>query len=192
LEISIQVVTAERWPDAVIAFGSRGQSPDSCWCQRYIAPSELSNREALQQEVRSSTVPPGLLAYVDGVPAGWTRTMPRDTLPGVATNRALQRILGDGSGVWWATCFAIRAEYRGSGVGTALLAGAVDHARRQGALALEGHPVDVSRLRAGKASGSALFTGTLRMFERLGFREIGRTYPSRPVMHLDLDPSAAP
>ena len=42
------------------------------------------------------------------------------------------------------------------------------------------------------ASGSALFAGTLRMFERLGFREIGRTYPSRPVMRLDLGSSTAP
>ncbi len=110
--------------------------------------------------------------------------MPRDRLPGVTANRALQRILGDGSGMW-VTCFAVRAEYRGSGVGTALLAGAVDHARRHDAIALEGHPVDVSHLQAEQISGSALFTGTFAMFEQLGFREIGRTYPSRPVMRLD-------
>ncbi|WP_421736118.1 hypothetical protein [Cellulomonas sp.] len=31
-----------------------------------------------------------------------------------------------------------------------------------------------------------MFTGTLAMFEAAGFHEIGRTYPSRPVMRLDL------
>jgi hypothetical protein len=51
---------------------------------------------------------------------------------------------------------------------------------------VEGHPVDVDRLRASKVSGSALFTGTVAMFEAAGFHEIGRTYPSRPVMRLDL------
>ena len=42
------------------------------------------------------------------------------------------------------------------------------------------------RLHASKVSGSALFTGTLAMFEAAGFHEIGRTYPSRPVMRFDL------
>jgi ribosomal protein S18 acetylase RimI-like enzyme len=112
--------------------------------------------------------------------------MARDRLSGVTANRTLQRIVGDGSGVWSVTCFAVRAECRGSGVGTALLAGAADHARRHGAIALEGHPVDVSRLHAKHTSGTALFTGTFALFDNLGFQEIGRTYPSRPVMRLDL------
>jgi hypothetical protein len=38
----------------------------------------------------------------------------------------------------------------------------------------------------GARAGSAVFTGTLAMFEGAGFREIGRTYPSRPVMRLEL------
>ncbi|MDT4912451.1 MAG: hypothetical protein QOC66_1579, partial [Pseudonocardiales bacterium] len=38
----------------------------------------------------------------------------------------------------------------------------------------------------GSPSPSALFTGTLSMFQAAGFREIGRTYPSRPVMRKDL------
>jgi GNAT superfamily N-acetyltransferase len=83
-------------------------------------------------------------------------------------------------------CFAVRTDHRGSGVGTALLTGAADHARRHGVIALEGHPVDVSRLHAEHTSGSALFTGTFVLFDQLGFREIGRTRPSRPVMRLDL------
>jgi len=110
---------------------------------------------------------------------------PRDAA-GVVGNRALQRLLDDDPAVWWVTCFAVRREHRGSGVGTALLTAAVEHARRHGASAVEGHPVDVDRLRAAKVSGSALFTGTLAMFQAAGFQEIGRTYPSRPVMRLDL------
>ena len=49
-----------------------------------------------------------------------------------------------------------------------------------------GHPVDTNALKADRVSGSALFTGTMRTFLACGFHEIGRTYPSRPVMRRDL------
>ena len=45
---------------------------------------------------------------------------------------------------------------------------------------------DVERLTAKKVGASAVFTGTLAMFAAAGFREVGRTFPSRPVMRLDL------
>ena len=83
-------------------------------------------------------------------------------------------------------CFAVDQRHRGVGVATTLLAAAVEHARSHGATAVEGHPVDVDALEADKVSGSALFTGTMRTFLTHGFSEIGRTYPSRPVMRREL------
>ncbi|MEY9852232.1 hypothetical protein ABH923_001910 [Leifsonia sp. EB41] len=41
--------------------------------------------------------------------------------------------------------------------------------------------MDVERL-AASPSAAALYTGTVRMFSASGFREVGRTYPSRPIM----------
>jgi len=102
------------------------------------------------------------------------------------SNRALRRILADDPGAWWVTCFVVDARYRGHGVGQALLTGAVSHARNHGASAVEGHPVDVDRLAAPKVGGSALFTGTFAMFMNAASTEIGRTFPSRPVMRLRL------
>ncbi|WP_457099727.1 hypothetical protein [Microbacterium sp. P5_E9] len=46
---------------------------------------------------------------------------------------------------------------------------------------MDGHPVDKDRL-TGNPSPASLFTGTLAMFTAAGFHELGRTYPSRPVM----------
>jgi GNAT superfamily N-acetyltransferase len=115
--------------------------------------------------------------------------VPRHTLPGVSGNRALQRILDYDDGAWWVTCFAIRREYRGHGLGVALLNAAVDHARTNNGSVLDGHPVDPDRLN-GSSSPAALFTGTLSMFQTAGFHEIGRTYPSRPVMRKDLSATA--
>ncbi len=112
--------------------------------------------------------------------------MPRSALPGVLANRALQRMLPDDPGAWWVTCFAVDQRHRRAGVATALLDAAVEHARTNGATAVEGHPVDVATLRASKVAGSALFTGTMRTFLAVGFAEIGRTYPSRPVMRIQV------
>ena len=131
-------------------------------------------------------VPPGLVAALDGRPVGWTRVGPRDGFPGVGGNRALARLLAPDPDAWWVTCFAVDPVARGRGVGTALLRAAVEHARRHGAARVEGHPVDTSRSAGGRASSSAVFTGTLAQFTAVGFLEVGRTYPTRPVVRLDL------
>ena len=178
--------TPERWDDVVVTFGRRGDDPDWCWCQRFIGRrgvnASTNNRDSLRNEITTAVVPPGVLAYVDGVPVGWSRVMPRAEVPGVQRNRALRRILVDQPNAWWVVCFAVDQRHRGVGVAAALLEAAVDHARAHGATAVEGHPVDTDALRADRVSGSALFTGTMRTFLGQGFSEIGRTYRSRPVM----------
>lgn len=179
--------TAARWDDVVAAFGRRGEDPSWCWCQRFFGGSDTDdNRASLRLEVSTSVVPPGIVAYVDEVPAGWTRVMPRHQVPGVLANRALRRVLVDDDCAWWVTCFAVQQRFRSIGVARALLDAAVLHAQQHGASAVEGHPVDTDALKAERASGSALFTGTMRLFVAAGFSEIGRTYPSRPVMRLTL------
>jgi GNAT superfamily N-acetyltransferase len=187
MRIEAVPATPERWDDVVTAFGRRGTDPSWCWCQRFLDPVPSGdNRQALQREVTTASVPPGLIAYVDGVPVGWTRVVPRSQVPGVLANRALRRVLADDDGAWWVTCFAVQQRFRNIGVSGVLLDAAVAHAGRNGATAVEGHPVDTDALSAAHTSGSALFTGTMRQFLAAGFSEIGRTYPSRPVMRRDL------
>jgi GNAT superfamily N-acetyltransferase len=149
-----------------------------------VVKSKPDNRNALRQEIAGAVVPPGLLAYVDDRPVGWTRVGPRSDFPRVRDNRALAKVLTGDSCVWWVTCFAVDSRYRRSGVGSALLVAAVEFAREHGATAVEGHPVDVDALSAAHVGGSAVFTGTVAMFVAAGFTEIGRTYPSRPVMRV--------
>ncbi len=195
MTVTTQPATSERWDDVVTVFGRRGDDPTWCWCRRFLDAGghegidPANNRDALHREISSAQVPPGLIAYVDGTPAGWTRVVPRSTVPGVLANRALRRVLTGDPGVWWVTCFAVDQRYRSIGVATALLDAAVAHARRHGATAVEGHPVDADALKADRVSGSALFTGTMRSFVAAGFAEIGRTSPSRPVMRLELRPA---
>lgn len=172
---------------ATVLAGRRGR--DGCWCQRFTAHDADDNETAFRAEVASASVPIGLVAYADSLPAGWTRVVPRASLPGVTGNRALRRVFERdpvaAETAWWVSCFVVRRQHRGHGVGVALLRAAVEHAQAQGAAVLDGHPVDVARLQA-QPSPTAVFTGTLRMFEAVGFTEIGRTYPSRPVMRRSL------
>lgn len=184
--IRVAPVTEARWDDVVSVFGRRGDDPSWCWCRRFLEqPCDVNpadNRQALRQEISTASVAPGVIAYVDGIAAGWTRVMPRDELPRIVANRAIRRVVTEDPHTWWVTCFAVDRRYRGIGVAGALLEAAVVHARENGASAVEGHPVDTDALAAQGTSGSALFTGTMRLFLAAGFTEIGRTYPSRPVM----------
>ena len=72
---------------------------------------------------------------------------------------------------------------RGMGVASALLAGAVDHARAHGAVAVEGYPVDTEGERR---SSSSLYHGTVTMFRAAGFELVRRPSASRAVMRLAL------
>jgi GNAT superfamily N-acetyltransferase len=153
----------------------------SCWCQRFRRHDEPDNRAALRREVHEALLPVGLLAYLGDDVVGWTRVVPRGTLPGIANHRMLARILEDDSDAWWVSCFVVRRENRGTGIGVALLDAAADWAAQHGASVLDGHPVDTDGL-ARTPSPSAVFTGTVAMFRQAGFAEIGRTHPTRPVM----------
>ena len=176
--VRVVPATVERWRGLERVFGS---GATACWCQRFRRHEEPDNRAALRREIERSDVPVGLLAYRDDDVVGWTRVVPRATLPGITGNRALARILEDDPDAWWVSCFAVRRQERRTGVGVALLAAAVEWAAGHDAAVLDGHPVDTAGL-AGSPSPSAVFTGTLEMFRRAGFAEIGRTYRTRPVM----------
>jgi GNAT superfamily N-acetyltransferase len=192
--VRVLPATADRWDDVVRVFGRRGDDPSWCWCRLFLGsgidePSDAAvstpdNREALRREIAQAAIPPGLIAYIGDDPVGWTRVGRRSAFPGVGGNRALARVLENDPEAWWVTCFAIDSRHRRSGVGSALLKAAVTFARKHGATAVEGHPVDVAALKAARVSGSALYTGTMAMFVAAGFSDIARTFPTRPVMQL--------
>lgn len=186
-QIKVRPVTAEDFPQlSGVVSGARGSG---CWCQRFTGYAGPDKRTALEQEIQRSGQPLGLVAVRADRCVGWSRVVLRSSLPGVMANRALNRVLaGDHvnrDAAWWISCFAVVRSERRRGIGVALLRGAVDFVRALGGEVLDGHPVDVTRLRA-QPSPSAIFTGTVSMFQAAGFQEIGRTHASRPVMRAHL------
>jgi len=188
----IEVVPAasERWPDLAVLFAGQGEL--GCWCQYWRMSSSGYRRggpgsgEAnLRRQVEDGP-PPGMLAYVDGEPAGWLGFWPRQRMERLVRSRTIPKI--DELPVWSIVCFQVRVGYRRKGVAAALLAGAVDFAAAAGISALEAYPIDPEGARVDVSFG---YIGFTPMFERAGFERVLVTdarSAGRPrwLMRLDL------
>lgn len=179
--VEIHPVTAERWGDLEALFGPRGAS-GGCWCMywrrtagEYKAGKGEGNRAALQQLVAAGAEP-GLLAYVDGQPAGWVSLGPREQFPRFQRSRNLKPV--DDEPVWSVVCFFVGKGFRRMGLQGTLLRAAVDYARAHGARIVEGYPVEP----AGTSSDNYEWTGFVEVFREAGFEEVARRTERRPVM----------
>jgi GNAT superfamily N-acetyltransferase len=139
-----------------------------------------SNRLALRRLIADGAEP-GLLGYVDGVPAGWVALAPRDEYRLLGNSRILQPV--DDKPVWSVVCFFIARAYRGRGLTVALLSKAAAYARRRGARRLEGYPIDPVE---GRIPETFAYHGLVAAFRQAGFREVARRSPTRPIMRLEL------
>jgi GNAT superfamily N-acetyltransferase len=186
VDLRIEPVTAERWPDLVAVFGERGEA-SRCWCAYFRMPrrewesAPVTERRDLLHGVVAAGREPGLVAYVADEPLGWVSVAPRaDFLPHLERTRVLRPAPGEG--VWSVLCFVVKPGHRRRGVAAALLRAAVDFARARGARAVEGHPIDDTRR---QVHAMEAYVGVASMFARAGFTEIDRR-GARPVYRLEL------
>ena len=180
-KFTFREVDNANWHDFERLFASRG-GPKSCWCMLWRASSAeakaadgSSRKTAIHSRVRNG-VPIGLLGYIADEPVAWCSIAPR------ATYRRLggPEDFGDEpDAVWSLACFFIRRDLRGKGAGEQTLKAAIAHARRKGGKILEAYPVDPD-------SPSYGFMGFIGLFERAGFKAIGRAGSRRHVMRLSL------
>jgi GNAT superfamily N-acetyltransferase len=187
--LSVVPLTPDRFADLERLFGPRGAS-SGCWCMFWLLPRARfeaqqgeANRAAFREYAGERV--PGLLAYEGGAPVGWVAVQPRSAYPRLATSRALARV--DEQPVWSLPCFFVAPGHRGKGVSKALIAAAAAHARAGGARVLEAYPWDLD----GHARPAAIYRGVASAFRMLGFEEVARREPGRPVMRLALGGRAA-
>jgi len=173
-------LTSDSW-EPLAALFREGGDPRWCYCQFWRLRSkdfavlkvpELRDR---LREQAGAEVPPGLVALEpseDGTATeravGWVGFGPRVDFQRIVSSKVIPAI--DDQPVWSIVCFAISASARGRGIGSALLAAAVDHARAAGATAIEAYPVALAP--GERIAAAAVYTGTLAMFERAGFRVV--------------------
>ena len=180
--IEIHPATPDRWDDAAEVFAGRGD-PAKCWCAYWYATARDykdgwgdGNRHVLESRVRAGAEP-GVLAYADGVPAGWAGVAPRAAFDRLVRNRKSLAAVDDRP-VWSLNCLVVRREFRRQGLMRPLIRGAVAFALAKGAIAVEAYPVDADR----KLNSYDLFLGTLAAYQDEGFVEVARHAPTRPIL----------
>jgi GNAT superfamily N-acetyltransferase len=182
-EITAEIVpaTAERWVDLVEVFEgcSYGRK---CWCAFWYLPrAEFKagwgegNRAPLERLVRDGAEP-GLIAYVEGQPAGWVSVAPRREFDRL--NRSKNFAAVDEIDVWAVNCFIIGKAFRRQGLLSRLAAGAAEFAIAKGAPGVEAYPLE-----PGPKTGTGdLYVGTPNAFRTAGYVEVARPLPRRPIM----------
>jgi GNAT superfamily N-acetyltransferase len=190
-KLSIRPATPDRWRDLETIFAARGCSvARGCWCMAYRhsgaqppPPPGMSRAQANRAQLRAlvdSGRPPGLIAYDGRLPVGWVSLAPREAFAKLQRSPVMKAV--DDAPVWSIVCFVVPAAYRRQGVAGALLRGAIDHARRQGATLIEAYPVD----KPGRSNDDTMWFGAKSMYDRAGFEEVIRRKPARPVVRLKL------
>jgi GNAT superfamily N-acetyltransferase len=180
LKLKFHPLTPDHFTDFERLFGPRGAC-GGCWCMfwklRGKAYEEAAGNIAhqMQKSVVDSGTVPGLLAYVDDQPVGWVAVEPRGAFDRLAHSRVLKPV--DEQEVWSVPCFFVDRKFRGQGVAVSLLKAAVEYVRSQGGKIVEGYPVEAQT----KIPDAFAFTGTPSAFEKVGFQEVARNSPTRPI-----------
>ncbi len=193
MALDIQPLTAKRIPDLATLF-DQGGDPKWCWCtyfrvrgRDWTNATAAENRDLLAAAARRRDHAPGLVAYEDGTVVGWVSLGPREDYERLAYSKVLAPL--DEVPVWSIVCFVVGRKSRGQGVAGELLAAAIEYAREHGAKMLEAYPVEVTP--GERVPSASVYQGTLKMFERAGFKVVERrranaASPVRPIVRLKL------
>ncbi|GAB2808227.1 GNAT family N-acetyltransferase [Lentzea nigeriaca] len=186
----IRIVPSDEvpWEDVEAIFD--GSEPSKCHCQRYKVKGwfwrDTTSDERYAAHCSQSARGSGLVAYVDGQPAGWVAVEPRCNyaklldMPIPWKGRSEDKHDPD---VWAVTCFVVRKAFRRQGLTYELAAAAVSHARENGARAIEAYPMIVAP--GQYVTWGEMHVGTRQVFEEAGFSLVTHPTKRRVVMRVD-------
>jgi GNAT superfamily N-acetyltransferase len=195
-DVAVVPANEASWDDLQTVLGTRGD-PSRCQCQGYkirdmewrsVPVEERASRLREQTDCGhpESGSTSGLVAYLDGEPAGWCAVEPRTAY----LRLLLTRVPWTGrsedktdDGVWAVTCFVTRTGFRRRGVSRALAHAAVDFARQRGARALEGYPMITQP--GQEITWGELHVGSRSIFAAAGFTAVSHPTLRRVVMRID-------
>lgn len=186
----IRIVPSDQvpWEDVEAIFD--GSEPGKCRCQRYKVKGwiwrDSTQDQRYDAHCEQSARGSGLVAYVDDQPAGWVAVEPRCDYPKLLDmpipwkGRSEDK---DDDGVWAVTCFVVRKGFRRQGLTYELAAATVEHARSQGARAVEAYPMFAPPGQT--VTWGEMHVGARQVFEEAGFTEVTHPTKRRFVMRVD-------
>jgi GNAT superfamily N-acetyltransferase len=146
-DVRIAPANEASWSDVRDVFGSADAG--RCQCQRFKVvgwiwrDSTQDERTAALRAQTQATETSGLIAYVDGTPAGWVAVEPRVAYPKLRTSPVPWKGREedkDDDGVWAVTCFVVRKGFRGRGLTYHLAQATVGYARAGARGIPDAHP----------------------------------------------------
>jgi GNAT superfamily N-acetyltransferase len=189
-KISVRELRKSDWPSVVKLFGERGAC-GGCWCMHWRVPHGgkmweaavgKPNRRAFKKLIESGQAK-GILAFDDKEPVGWCSFGKRLDFPRTETVKAYRRDdIGD---VWSINCFYLAKGYRGIGLAHQMAEAALRAIRRRRGKLIEAYPTTLT-LKGERLPATFSYTGPEAVFRRLGFKEIQRLAPTRPLYRLKL------
>jgi GNAT superfamily N-acetyltransferase len=181
----------ERWSDIEALFGEKGGYA-GCWCMFWRLPrKEFKQKKGAgtkreHKKQLDHAVVTGVIGYEDGNPVGWCSIGPREAYAALEDSRILKRV--DDTPVWSVVCYFVAKQYRKRDAMSHLLQGAVAFARKQGAVAVEGYPLDMDsqQLKGQNLNSYAGYMGIASVYKKLGFKQVGRASETQLIMRLVL------
>jgi GNAT superfamily N-acetyltransferase len=195
-QISIVPANEASWDDLQTIFGTTDY-PSKCQCQRFkirdshwasVSDDERAERLREQTGCGDAGAPStsGLVAYLEGEPAGWCAVEPRTSYPRLLRARVPWTGRDEDKtddGVWVVSCFVTRKSFRRRGITYALARATVDFARERGARALEAYPMITQP--GVEITWGELHVGSRDVFADAGFAEVNKPTLRRVVMRID-------
>jgi predicted GNAT family acetyltransferase len=184
---AVRPLTPSRWPDVEDLFGPEKGANSGCWCMwprltaaDFRAMSKERRKKAFRSCVAQGPVP-GLLLYENGQAIGWVAVSPREDV--IRFEKARTSALEQGRDqrtLYAITCFYVRTGHRKRGLMTDLAKAAIAYAKQKKAVAIDVCPIETDKpLMWGEG-----FVGIVSVFRDLGFQEVARRSPRRPLMRL--------
>ncbi|MBK7975394.1 MAG: GNAT family N-acetyltransferase [Deltaproteobacteria bacterium] len=176
----LRALDESTWPDFARLMEKHHGVWGGCWCMAFHPEgvgrtrTPAQNRADKECRVREGRAHAALV-YDGAECVGWCQFGPADELPRIKNQRAYLagfRELSD----WRITCFFVDRDYRGRGVASAALEGALREIASQGGGSVESYPEDVE---GRQVSGSFLHNATVALFESHGFsrdRRLGKNH----------------
>lgn len=169
--LTTKPLTTVTWPEFSQLVEKHNGIFGGCWCIAFhLGPGDGKRTREDYREMKKGRVERGeahAAMVFDGPNAiGWCQFGSASELPNIRSKKEYekeQKAMPD----WRITCFFIDRERRGEGIARIALESALSEISRLGGGRVEGYPEDYTGERT---SNSFLCSGTLSMFEKVGFK----------------------